>query len=106
MSRIAEALGSGYGYPAEPGSKEKGGTSEAAAAGVASKTGVLRDKVLQRIREAPSTADEVAAHLGESVLNVRPRVSELQRMARIVKTGERRPNASGAQAWVWRAARW
>ena len=48
------------------------------------------------------TADEIAAKLGQSVLAVRPRVSELFHAGLIEKTGERRPNASGLNAYVWK----
>ena len=104
MSRIAEALvGGAYGYPVSPGSKEKGGTSEDAAAGVEGKTARLRRQCLARVREVPSTADEVAEHLGEEIWTIRPRLSELGKMGLIVKSGDRRRNRSGADAWVWRA---
>ena len=49
------------------------------------------------------TADEIAADLGESVLSIRPRVSELHRLGMIEKTKVRRRNASGMSASVWRA---
>jgi predicted ArsR family transcriptional regulator len=55
-------------------------------------------------RDGPQTADEVDEALGESVLAVRPRVSELVRENLVVATGMRRPNKSGRTAWVWRAA--
>ena len=42
--------------------------------------------------------------LQRSPLSVRPRLSELKAMAKIVATGERRRNESGMTATVWRAA--
>lgn len=48
------------------------------------------------------TADECARHLSESVLSIRPRFSELLRANRIEDTGERRKNASGRNATVWK----
>lgn len=90
-------------YPAEPGAKEKSGTSAEAAAAVAPDAATLRGQVLAALIElGPMTADEVAAALGLSVLSVRPRVSELAAMERIERTGERRQNVSGMNAAVWR----
>ena len=64
----------------------------------------LRALVLELLAAVPSglTADEIAAKLAESVLAVRPRVSELFHAGVIEKTGERRPNASGLNAHVWK----
>ena len=50
----------------------------------------------------PMTADGVADNLALSCLSIRPRLSELRRLGRIVPTGERRANASGKLATVWR----
>jgi predicted ArsR family transcriptional regulator len=66
----------------------------------------LRRLVLGALAATPRglTADEIAAALDESVLAVRPRVSELFHAGLIEKTGERRPNASGLCAHVWKKA--
>ena len=66
----------------------------------------LRALVLHVLATTPSglTADEVAARLAESVLAVRPRVSELFHAGLIAKTGDRRANASGLAAHVWKKA--
>jgi predicted ArsR family transcriptional regulator len=66
----------------------------------------LRARVLEVFALTPSglTADEIAAKLDESVLAVRPRVSELFHAGLIEKTGERRHNASGLPAHVWKKA--
>jgi predicted ArsR family transcriptional regulator len=66
----------------------------------------LRARALELLAAAPAglTADEIAAKLAESVLAVRPRVSELFHAGLIEKTGERRPNASGLNAHVWKKA--
>lgn len=92
------------GYPSAPGWKTEG-TSRDAAHAIEPHARTLRDRVLALLRIDRLTADEVADRLGETVLSVRPRLSELSRQALIVKTGERRPNASGMNAWVWMAAR-
>ena len=63
---------------------------------------ILRARVLGVLATGNFTADEVAAQLGESVLAIRPRVTELAKDGRIADTGERRKNASGRKAIVWR----
>ena len=64
----------------------------------------LRGLVFDLLAGTPPglTADEVAAALDESVLAVRPRVSELFHAGLIAKTGERRLNRSGLRAHVWK----
>ena len=52
-------------------------------------------------RGGPMTADEVADALGESILNVRPRVSELAKRGVIKDSGHRGCNASGHSAAKW-----
>jgi predicted Rossmann fold nucleotide-binding protein DprA/Smf involved in DNA uptake len=47
------------------------------------------------------TADEVATRMGETVLAIRPRLTELKLAGRIVRTGQRRKNVSGMNAAVW-----
>lgn len=97
MSRMSEI------YPDSPGFKASG-PSEQAAEKVASHAKVLRAKVLGTFKDKPSglTADEVATELNLSALSVRPRVSELRRNGEIEDAGQRRRNASGLNATVWR----
>jgi predicted ArsR family transcriptional regulator len=73
---------------------------------ILARTERLRALVLHVLATTPAglTADEVAARLGESVLAVRPRVSELFHAGLIEKTGDRRANASGLAAHVWKKA--
>jgi len=56
------------------------------------------------LSEGPMTADEVADFVGESLLTIRPRMTELKRLGLLRDTGARRANASGRQAVVWEAA--
>ena len=49
------------------------------------------------------TADECAAIIGQTVLATRPRVTELNKQGKIIRTGQRRKNVSGASAIVWKA---
>jgi hypothetical protein len=87
-------------YPSAPGYRDTD-TSREAAADMASRVTGLRLAVLGAL-EQDRTADECAAVLGESVLAIRPRLTELKRLGLITDTGERRPNASGKRAIVWR----
>jgi predicted ArsR family transcriptional regulator len=50
------------------------------------------------------TADECADALKAEIWSVRPRLSELRRMGRIVETDQRRKNRSGMTATVWKRA--
>jgi predicted ArsR family transcriptional regulator len=91
-------------YPAVPGSKAAGTSSEAAEA-MKPRAGILRAKVLDCLRtRCPLTADECAEMLGDSVLAIRPRFSELRALGLVVDTGDRRINDSGRRAIVWGAA--
>jgi predicted Rossmann fold nucleotide-binding protein DprA/Smf involved in DNA uptake len=98
MSRISEILDPGP-YNGMPGFKERT-TSRDAAKAVSSRAKTLREKVLQAIKTRPMTADEVAAFIGEDILAIRPRVSELKKMGLITPTNTRRANKSGLMANV------
>jgi hypothetical protein len=91
-------------YPLAPGFKDSGSTSQQAAQATTSSAEYLRRRVLDRIRQSPCTADECASALDESILSVRPRVSELRALAKITDSGLRRKNQSGHTAIVWRTA--
>lgn len=88
-------------YPRHPGSK-RAGTSRRAAEIVAPRAPTLRDKVLALLKADAMTADEAAAALGESILSIRPRLSELVKMDLIYDTGLTSKNASGVNATIWR----
>lgn len=89
-------------YPSEPGHKGTD-TSAAAAQHVKPDASILRTKVLGVLVAHPSglTADEVAARLDESILSIRPRVSELHARELVTDSGRRRLNGSGRSAVVW-----
>tara|TARA_R100000479_G_C6294062_1_gene167715 strand:+ start:259 stop:561 length:303 start_codon:yes stop_codon:yes gene_type:complete len=79
-------------------------TSEAAAKDMKSRAPLLRERTLEQITNSTGlTADEIAANLGESILSIRPRVSELKKRGLIIKTDRRKRNHSGKAAIVWRA---
>jgi predicted ArsR family transcriptional regulator len=89
------------GYPATPGWIDET-TSRDAAFAVTDRAHSLREAVFAILSRRAMTADEVAAVLGESVLSMRPRVTELYKEDRIDRTGERRQNRSGLFAHVYR----
>lgn len=105
MAGMKDTLGDQL-YPTSPGYK-KVGTSQDAARSVARRSGALKNRALDAIKNAGTaglTADECAAVLGESVLSIRPRFSELLGAGLIRETGQRRRNASGKMADVLVAA--
>jgi biotin operon repressor len=90
-------------YPAAVGHKVAGPSQEAAES-MTSRAASLRAQCLKALAASSMTADEVADVLGESVLAIRPRISELRASGKVVDSGERRINASGKRATVWRLA--
>ena len=89
-------------YPATPGHKG-GETSRQAAQKMAARAPLLRTRIISALNKSTGlTADECAAQIGENILSVRPRFSELSRDGIIEKTGQRRANESGMNAAVWR----
>lgn len=91
-----------HAYPDAPGFKEHG-TSAEAARRMEPRANSLQEQAYATLREhsAGLTADEVAAIMGETVLAIRPRLSELKLAGRIERTGQRRKNVSGMFAAVW-----
>lgn len=82
-------------------------TRRAAADRIAPKAERLQRVVYAAFAAAGSdglTADEAAERLQLSPFTVRPRVTELRHAGRIVDSGRRRANRSGATAIVWTAA--
>jgi hypothetical protein len=93
-------------YPHQPRYRRNSDTSAAAAVAVKLKAATLRNRILAVLRRgAELTPDEMAETIGEDLLAVRPRFSELYRLGQIEKTGERRDNEPGCKAAVWRAVR-
>ena len=102
MSAFKDLLGDAP-YPDHPGWKAPG-TSQQAAVRMAPQVTGLRARVLHSLKAGGAgTADEIADRLNVSILSIRPRFSELNRLGLIEETGERRSNDSGAAANVWRA---
>ncbi len=92
-------------YPATPGFKEQGGASEEAARSLGSRAESLRHQCLAVLKEQGSkTTDEVAEILGEDVLSIRPRFTELFKNKQIKKTDLRRESSRGRSQTVWRTA--
>jgi predicted transcriptional regulator len=65
----------------------------------------LRKKVIEVFNTGKTgTADEIAEILGESILSIRPRCSELYALGLIEQTGIRRPSSGGKMSHVWKKA--
>lgn len=95
-----------FDFAAAPGKTD---TSAAAAAKIDAKAPTLRQLVYAEIIRHSSlpyyeglTADEAASLVGEDILAIRPRLSELHNMDLIEDGGKRRQNKSGNTAIVWR----
>lgn len=88
-------------YPNKPGFKAKG-TSEEASDSMQSTAKTLRESSLRALQGSKGlTADEVASTLSQSILAIRPRLSELKLKGLIKDSGLRRKNHSGRNAVVW-----
>jgi hypothetical protein len=92
-------------YPFGAGFKELAGASE--------QTAKTQNKELNNRRRQIAlglfcsnpdglTSDEVADLMNESILSIRPRVSELRAQGKIKSTGKRRKSVNGNGATVWR----
>jgi hypothetical protein len=85
----------------------RGGTSREAAEVVAITLRERQQRVLDFLRERGdrgATVDEILEALGEwNVNRIAPRVTEMAKLGRIEKTGERRRTRSGCMADAWRA---
>jgi hypothetical protein len=90
-------------YPAMAGAKVSSGPSAEAAEKIAWSTSRLRSLVLGELGRWPAgrTADEIAHGLCRSPLSIRPRLSELKALGKVMSTGQRRLNESGMSATVW-----
>ena len=88
-------------YPEGPGWIDET-TSREAAHAIAAHADSLREATFAILSRWALTADEVADLLHESVLSIRPRVTELYKSELIDRTGERRRNRSGLFAHVYR----
>lgn len=89
-------------YPNAPGYKRDGTSKEAAASVAARAKTIAREVYKSLMFEGPATADEIAIRLRMDRLSIRPRLTELQTRKLIEPTGDRRKNASGKSAMVWR----
>lgn len=90
-------------YPHEPGYQNTD-TSLQAAIEMKPKAEVIRLRVLECLDWAGSqgrTPEEIAARIGETVLNVRPRCTELKEAGKIMDSGIRRKNENGKNTIVW-----
>ena len=78
---------------------KRAGTSSDAAAAIAPRAGTIRYRILTALAEhGPMTPDTCAARIGNGILGVRPRFSELRAAGFIKQTDRKRPNLSGLNA--------
>lgn len=92
-------------YPHSVGYQRRD-TSLSAAKSMGGKAPRLQQLVVDQLMlYGPMTADEIADNMGVDRLSIRPRCTELDRLGRIIDSGERRKNASGRPAIVWRVVR-
>lgn len=83
-------------YPERAGFKAEGTSQDAANAIEGSgRAALIRSRVLAYYDGHDATPDEVAEALGESILSVRPRVSELFKQGKLRLTGKRRSSSQG-----------
>lgn len=91
-------------YPEIAGQKEY--TTSLEAADKINKSGRaqrLRTKVFEFFMQGgEASADELAEKFGDSILSIRPRVSELHVSGLIERTGRRHTNESGMSANIYR----
>lgn len=90
-------------YPDSPGWKARE-TSQAAAEAVAPQAKTLRARVLEELRKAPGTPEQLALRLREPLMNVRPRCSELARQGLIEDSQARGTAMGGRKAIIWKVA--
>ena len=91
-------------YPYHPGSKAPGASADAARR-ITGHARTLRLRVLGFLRDrypASYSADQIAENLGETILSIRPRVSELNKAGAIEAAEVRHKNNSGMSAHCWR----
>lgn len=90
-------------YPDYPGAQARD-TSQAAADAIVPVARTLRARVLDEIRKAPGTPEQIAHRLGVPLMNTRPRLSELSARGLVVDSGARGTAMGGRKAIIWRAA--
>ena len=89
-------------YPNQPGFKRRQ-TAKAAAEAIAPKETTIRERVLAALKAKPGTPEQIASRIGETVMNVRPRCSQLAALGLIEDSGDRGTAMGGRRAIVWKA---
>lgn len=88
-------------YPDAAGWKARE-TSREAAEAVTPKAKTLRQRVLETVAQRPASPEQIAKALGEPVMNIRPRLSELAKLNLVEDSGMRAIAMGGRKAIVWR----
>lgn len=91
-----------YSYPDQPGFQNTD-TSKAAAESVKSKAPALRKQVLEALcnHVFGATPDTIANELNESILSIRPRITELKLKGLIEDSGRRGKTDMGKASIIW-----
>jgi len=90
-------------YPDNPGFKDDiTGTGAMAARKYAPQAKGRRAQVLEGLADGPATAEEVGERIGLHWYLTRPRLSELQALGLVTKTGHLGLGAFGGDVNVWR----
>jgi predicted ArsR family transcriptional regulator len=93
----------GANYPNAPGWKARD-TAQAAAEAIAPQAKTLRARIMDELRKAPGTPEQIALRLKAPLMNVRPRCSELARQGLIVDSEARGTAMGGRKAIIWKVA--
>ena len=91
-------------YHGEPPAVSHSATSIAAAREIKRAIGSLHKRILDHLKEHPSTDEEMQSALDIGANTQRPRRRELQLMGYILDSGEVRPTSAGRSAVVWKLA--
>ncbi len=79
-------------------------TGRTAAKVITPKRPRLWEQVLTVLANGPATPEQISHAIGRHFTTVRPRISELARLGRVIATDQRGDGALGGQSVVWRLA--
>jgi predicted ArsR family transcriptional regulator len=91
-------------YPDAPGWKARDTAQEAAKAQRGQSYKLQRDIIALLAERGAMTPEEIAEALGNRVMNIRPRMSELAAKGAVIDSNERRRATGGRMAIAWRVA--
>lgn len=90
-------------YPHAPAERDDAASRKAAEI-IKGRAATLRERVMQCLRaRGEMTPDACADYLGEDILSIRPRFSELRAMSLVAKTGRYGKSSRGTTQNIFRA---